>query len=411
MSTNSVQLKNSRILVVDDKKENLDLLTQILEQHDYEVAFALNGEKAIQVASLFLPELILLDVMMPGIDGFETCRRLKSLTELKDIPVIFVTACTHVNELVKAFSCGALDYVTKPIREAELLARVETHLKLRKLLLLRDQLIVQLREQNITLEAYTKEKEEQLAESEKLNHLGELVGELGHELATPLGVTRTALSGIQEKFQITETKLHDQSLSKPDLLACMDYSKEALTIMDANIQHANLLVQSFKSIVIGEFNDALTEVNMSQYLAEINTLLSPRLKNSPHKLIVECENTILFRGQIGALSQVLLNLINNALIHAFDKEQNGEIVIDVRLDNKRLIINIIDNGKGISSEIAEHIFDKYYTTRLGEGGSGLGLYIVKKLVEEKLNGEISLTSKAGMGSKFTLTCNPPDNLE
>ena len=126
MSNEPVFTKGSKILVVDDKKENLELMTSILEKEGYDVAFAMDGEKAIRVASLYQPDLILLDVMMPGIDGFETCRMMKSLNDLRDIPVIFVTGRVEVSDIVQAFQIGAVDYVTKPIRHEEICARVTT---------------------------------------------------------------------------------------------------------------------------------------------------------------------------------------------------------------------------------------------------------------------------------------------
>jgi two-component system NtrC family sensor kinase len=104
MSNNLITVKGSKILIVDDKQENLELLTQILESEGFEIAFATNGEQAIQIATIFLPALILLDVMMPGIDGYETCRRLKSLSGLKEIPVIFVTGKANINDVVEAYN-------------------------------------------------------------------------------------------------------------------------------------------------------------------------------------------------------------------------------------------------------------------------------------------------------------------
>jgi diguanylate cyclase (GGDEF)-like protein len=148
LANQSVNLNGSTILIVDDTPANIDVLANILESAGYSVSFATNGEKAIQIALFDSPALILLDVMMPGMDGFETCRRLKSHAKIVDIPVIFVTAKTQAKDIASAFEAGGVDYITKPVRQEEVLARVRTHLELRALIHQRDELIGQLKDHN-----------------------------------------------------------------------------------------------------------------------------------------------------------------------------------------------------------------------------------------------------------------------
>ena len=148
MATSSLSLANSKVLVVDDTPANIDVLVGILEAEGYSVSFATNGEKAIQLCRLDRPDLILLDVMMPVMDGFETCRRLKMDYELADIPVIFVTGKTEARDIAAAFEAGGVDYITKPVRQEEVVARVRTHLALRSLIHQREELIERLRNQN-----------------------------------------------------------------------------------------------------------------------------------------------------------------------------------------------------------------------------------------------------------------------
>jgi diguanylate cyclase (GGDEF)-like protein len=148
VANQSVSLSGSKILVVDDTPVNIDLLAKILEAEGYAVSFATNGEKAIQLTLLDRPALILLDVMMPGMDGFETCSRIKANPLIADIPVIFVTAKTQGKDIAAAFESGGVDYITKPVRQEEITARVRTHLELRSLLNQRDELIEQLKGHN-----------------------------------------------------------------------------------------------------------------------------------------------------------------------------------------------------------------------------------------------------------------------
>ncbi|WP_028862128.1 hybrid sensor histidine kinase/response regulator [Psychromonas aquimarina] len=403
MNNNLVTIKGSKILIVDDKQENLELLTQILEAEGFEIAFAVDGEQAIKIANLFLPHLILLDVMMPGIDGFETCRRLKSLNDVKEIPVIFVTGKAGINDIVEAFNAGGVDYVTKPIRHEEILARVNTHLQLQALISLRDELISALRDQNIELEKMSSLKDEQLETAVQFNHIGELVGELTHEVATPLGIMNTAMSTLDEQRLTMMKQLDENHLSKKNLTDFIEISGEVSDIVNSNLNHAINLVNSFKKIVVGEFSHTKTEFVISTYLNDIKHTLLPKFKRCTHTLKIECAKPIVFTAETGALSQVLINLISNALIHAFSEEQNGSIQLVASETDDAVILDVIDDGKGLDESSLNKIFDKYYSTRSGKGGSGLGLYIVKKLVENNLNGNISVKSSLGNGTHFSIS--------
>ncbi|WP_046007459.1 sensor histidine kinase [Pseudoalteromonas rubra] len=402
MDDDPVSLNNCRILIVDDKAENLELLTNFLEPEGYEVAFATSGKEAINIATIFLPHLILLDVMMPGIDGFETCRRLKSLGKVKEVPVIFVTGKSELSDIVEAFSVGAVDYVTKPIRQEELLARVSTHLQLQALINLRDELISTLRDKTLELEKLSKLKEQQLETSQHFSHIGELVGELTHELGTPLSVVRTAVSHLNEKQQELAQQVQKQTLAKQDLQTFIDNTAQSCEIVLSSMDNVMHLIDSFKNIVVGEFSGTISECNLHDYLHNIQYVLTPKLKRTPHTVSIHCPQALHIVSDTGALSQVLINLINNALIHAFEEQTAGTIDIQVDHQDDKITLNIKDNGKGISCEQTSKVFDKYYTTRVGAGGSGLGLYIVKKLVESRLNGSIALSSQPGEGTLFTI---------
>jgi len=400
MTETDIDISGAKILIVDDKKENLELLTEILEVQGYDIAFAQDGLKALEIASIFLPDLILLDVMMPGIDGFETCQRMKLITSLRDIPIIFVTAKTDISDIVEGFKLGAIDYVTKPIRHEEIIVRVATHIKLRRLFTIRDELINQLRDKNIELKELAIAKDKKLEETEKLSHIGELVGELTHELCTPLGIINTAVSTVIEKNIELESDVKQQKLSKSALDKYLLLSRESFDISLSNVRYANQLVTSFKEIVVGEFSEAKIKFELNHFLEDIFFLMMPKIKRSPHNIEINCASNILLDTQAGALSQILINLINNALNHAFNDEIKGVIQINVSIKLDNVIIKVSDNGKGIDADNQSKIFEKYFSTRMGEGGSGLGLFITQKLVEQKLNGEIKYESNKPQGACF-----------
>ncbi len=402
MNHNTIDITGSKILIVDDKKENLELLTEILEIEGYEIAFAQDGLKAIEIATIYQPDLILLDVMMPGIDGFETCQRMKSITLLRDIPIIFVTAKADISDVMTGFNTGAVDYVTKPIRHEEIIARVSTHIKLGRLLTIRDELIDQLRLQNLELENVSKMKDQQLEESQKLTHMGEMVGELTHELCTPLGIINTAITGLMEKRNALERELSQGKLSKTSLEQFLQLSKESFDISFSNLNHTNQLVTSFKGIVVGEFSGAKTMFELKHFLDDIYFLMMPKIKRSPYDIKINCAEDIVLNTQSGALAQVIINLINNAFIHAFEPDIEGIVTIDAYKNLDSLTINISDTGKGIDKEAQNKIFNKYFTTKMGKGGSGLGLFITKKQVEQKLNGKITYQQNEPHGACFSI---------
>jgi len=400
MTESDIDISGAKILIVDDKKENLELLTEILEAQGYDIAFAQDGLKALEVATIFLPDLILLDVMMPGIDGFETCQRMKLITDLRDIPVIFVTAKTDISDIVEGFKLGAIDYVTKPIRHEEIVVRVATHIKLRRLFTIRDDLINQLRDKNLELKELAIAKDRKLEETEKMSHLGELVGELTHELGTPLGIINTAVTTVIEKNTELENDVRQQKLSKSALDKYLLISRESFDISLSNVRYANQLVTSFKEIIVGEFSEAKIKFELKHFLEDIFFLMMPKIKRSPHNIEINSPSNIILDMQGGALSQVLINLINNALNHAFSDEMRGVILINVSIKLDTVIIKVSDNGKGIKTENQAKIFEKYFSTKMGEGGSGLGLFITQKLVEQKLHGEIKYESNKPQGACF-----------
>ncbi len=214
------------ILLVDDMPENLTVLSQILNEHGYTVRPAINGHLALNAVEAMLPDLILLDIRMPGMNGFEVCRRLKANELTQRIPVIFISAVNELPEKVKAFEVGGVDYILKPFQEKEVLARVKTHLKLRDM----DR---QLREQNTQLQEEIRRRTEaeadmraanselqraldnlhhtqdQLIQSEKMAVLGKLAANIGHEINTPLGAIRAAASNITKASQETIRRLPD----------------------------------------------------------------------------------------------------------------------------------------------------------------------------------------------------------
>ena len=196
MLVNSIFQENT-ILVVDDTPSNLQVLFDVLSEENYRVAIAKNGETALQRVRSSQPDLILLDVMMPGIDGFETCVRLKANPDTRDIPVIFMTALSDLVDKVKGLNLGAVDYITKPIQHEEVLARIRVHLQLRNATRIMEQRTNELNEALASL----KQAQMHLVQGEKMSALGQLVAGVAHEINNPVNFIHGNLNYLKEYTQ------------------------------------------------------------------------------------------------------------------------------------------------------------------------------------------------------------------
>ncbi len=264
MANEPINLEGYKVLIVDDMPTNLDVLNQILEQQGYEVSFATSGEQAIKIATLDQPDLILLDVMMPDMDGFETCRRLKSLEPTRGIPVIFVTGKTDSQDVVEGFHIGAVDYITKPVCQEEVCVRTRAHLQTQALLKIRDELIEKLRQHNQQNQHMLAVQRDQLINNNLLASLGELVGEFAHEVGTPVGVSLTALSSLVEESRILQGKFAEGTLTRNDFSDYLSISQESNSIAVSNIERAVKLIKSFRQVVVDQCQEEASKFNLKE---------------------------------------------------------------------------------------------------------------------------------------------------
>ena len=403
MAREPISVKGSKILVVDDTPANLDLLSQILELEGYEVSFATNGKQALELASINTPDLILLDIMMPEMDGIETCRRLKSLANVKEIPVIFITAKTDRKDVAEGFMVGGMDYICKPVQQEEVCARVECHLKLQALVKARDELITQLCDYTKKIETKVEEQNKQLQQSEKLAAIGAMVGEFTHEISTPVGIAITALSHNVDALNKIKAEYDNDALGEKEFTYFLDNSFETSDIASRNLKRMIALVKSFKSTTVNQCNDVCRQFYLQECLSDVVASLQPRLKRCPHSLQLECKGDILINSYPGTFAQIVINFVNNSLLHAFKPDDKGLMKLLAEVEGESLVIRFTDNGSGISEDLQEKIFEKFYTTKLGQEGSGLGLHIVRSLVQEKLHGKVVCYSKEDGGSVFEIT--------
>lgn len=390
--------KDFEIMIVEDTVSSLKLLTDILHLANYQVRPALNAEIALKSIRKSPPDLILLDVKMPGCNGYELCQKLKLSDDIRDIPIIFVSALDDVENRVKGFEVGAVDYISKPFYAEEVLARIKAHLTIRALQ-------VTLENKNTELRENSKRElrmQEQLFESEKLAALGRAVAGIAHELSTPMGLCVTASSYLQDMSTQLAFRGSTEAVKVADVEAFVNTVDETIEIVMSNLTKSVDMVNNFKTVAVDTSSEKIRRFNLLDYLKTVIGSLAPELRKTRHVIDITGDDLVL-ESYPGALSQVITNLVMNSIIHAYEPGDEGELLIRTVHDGSNVHLNCSDNGKGMSAESLAKVFEAYYTTRGGEGGSGLGTRIIYQLVTETLQGQISCSSELGVGTMFTIT--------
>ncbi|HSC79198.1 MAG TPA: HAMP domain-containing sensor histidine kinase, partial [Chitinolyticbacter sp.] len=254
-------------------------------------------------------------------------------------------------------------------------------------------------------EAYTQLQATQtsLVQAEKMASLGGLVAGVAHEINTPVGVIVTSASVLDEETQHLQAQLDAGAVKKSVLLAYCEHATDSARLILGNAERAAELIQSFKRVAVDQTSEAHRDYELRQYLHEIVTSLTPSLKRRPIHITVDCQAAVMMDGYPGALSQVLTNLLTNVLAHAFHGDEEGDVLIVAQCDGDVVTLTLSDNGRGIAPEHLPKVFDPFFTTRRGQGGSGLGLHLVYNLVTQTLGGNIVVRSEPGAGTTFFIS--------
>lgn len=244
----------------------------------------------------------------------------------------------------------------------------------------------------------------QIVENEKMASLGDMVAGVAHEVNTPIGLGITASTMMLDRLAVINQQFKSKTLKASAMERFINESRENLNIIYRNLDRAAQLISSFKQVAVDQTSEEAREVNVKQLIEETLMSMRPRLKKVTHTINIDCPETLNVMCKAGPLNQILINLIMNSLIHAFETVENGKIDVIARLtDDQKLKIIYKDNGSGIPTSIKKRIFDPFVTTKRGQGGSGLGMHLVFNLVTQALNGNIKLESEEGNGVEFTLT--------
>lgn len=387
---------------------------------------AVDGEDALSQIARARPELVLLDVQMPKIDGFETCRRLQASPETEGIPIIFMTALSDTDNKVKGLSLGAVDYITKPFEHGEVLARVKVHWRLKRLT---DTLEEQVAERTHSLQ----QAQVHLVQQEKLSALGELVAGVAHEINNPVGCIIGNVDAVQAYLDdlLRLIDLYNAALPQPgiDIEAAiaeidLDYVREDFPKMIRAMRDGGDRIKAI-SHSLRTFSRADTDAqqpfDLHEGLDSTLLILRHRLKANatrPDIKVVtdygELPSVQCFPGQ---LNQVFMNILANAIDALDEASQNrsfaeieadpNRITIRTWAENKQVKVAIADNGPGMPESVRARIFDHLFTTKGVGKGTGLGLAIAHQIVTERHGGTLEVSSILGRGTEFIIALPMP----
>ncbi|WP_070969619.1 response regulator [Vibrio sonorensis] len=374
---NSQNRFSGTVLVVDDNTNNLNVTQSMLRSVGFKVRVALNGEAAIQSTLASPPDLILMDIHMPVMNGYDACEKLKQLEETREIPIIFATALNEDFNKVKGFGLGAVDYVTKPLSMEELIARISVHISLAK--------------KNRELELAKKEAE--LANVAKSSFLAAM----SHEIRTPMN----GVVGIIDILTQSELTPDQQQL----ISTAKNCSLALLQIIDD--------VLDFSKIESGELKTEIIALELGSLIEMVAEALSVALKEK--KLTLQCciepsTPRVIYSDPV-RIRQILINLVGNAIkFTTSENHQIGNIIIRshtaTQQNSQHVIIEVEDTGVGMSKDFTQNLFEPFIqediSTHRKYGGTGLGLSICKQL-SELLGGAIQCQSTLGVGSLFTVS--------
>lgn len=247
------------------------------------------------------------------------------------------------------------------------------------------------------------ETQGQLVESEKMAALGSLVAGIAHEVNTPIGVGVTASSHLINVTKDFKRNYEQGQITNSALQKFIAMAEDSSNIISRNLNRAAVLINSFKQVAVDQTNDELRNIDLREYLLEITSSFLPELKKYNAKIEIDCPTGISLLTYAGSLYQVIINLVMNAAIHAYDHDSGGKIEVRGVKNGELIEIQVVDFGKGVKDENLHKIFEPFFTTRRNRGGTGLGLHITMNIVTQSLAGKISAQSHIGQGTSFFVT--------
>ena len=391
--------KNSLVLLVDDVPQNIQVLGNILRNQGYSFALTASGVETTKLLQKTKPDIILLDIMLPDEDGFSICKRIKNNPDLEDIPIIFLSAKHDIKDKIKGFELGAVDYITKPFKDIEVIVRVQNHLQAK---LDRDKI----EQYNRELEEVVEQRTAELIKKERDSILAQFMQGIIHNVRGPITGVANGMNVISMMSDDMSAMLHDEQYTH--------ILNEIKELNQLNQQKLESLLSDLNSMLKKSTNDMNEELE----IIDINSIIQQEIdflqvdlefKNMVNKEISICKDSLLVKVVAADISQIFQNLMKNAMDAMFDQDKK-EMRIETGKSDQYAYFTISDNGPGIPEEIASRIFDPYFTTKPKTSkqkgneptGTGIGLRFCKSTAES-YGGNIQLIkSKTGASFKVSI---------
>ncbi|MCK5541179.1 MAG: response regulator [Desulfobacterales bacterium] len=382
------------ILAVDDEKQNLNAIKRIFKKHNHNLFFALSGEEALRQVTKENPSIVILDIMMPGIGGIETCSRIKKID--KNIMVLIVSGNATVDDRLEAYTALADDYLAKPYDPDELIAKVEILLRLYNAK-------QKLKEVNLHLEETVKKRTEELVTRERQAIVGKMVQGIVHNLRGPV-------SAAYGNVQLMEMNFNSFLESLPSMdektSALADKIKKSSSYVFKAIEKTSELIDTLLIQGGSNPNEIKQSLNLNNLIAkELKFIHSETIMKYRVRVKLSLEDDIpLIKGIYSDFSQIFYNIVNNAC-EAMKNSENKQITISSSSRSTGISISFSDTGSGIDPDKISLIFDPFYSTKSKssetKSGSGLGLFVCSRLMTE-YQGFIAVNNNEHEGSTFTV---------
>ena len=404
MSINNI---TQTILVVDDSKPVSEYVQVVLEERGYKTITANNGSQAMVMAVEYRPDLILLDIMMPDVDGYTICSQLKADRKTRDIPVIFLSALNSQFDKIKAFKCGAVDFVTKPIQVEELTARVKSHLTISRL-------NRALQSSNRDLESLVSERTKELEDSNK--KLAEINARLEKTIGDYRAAKERAASDDEYKAKML-SKLSHEILNDTNIIVGFSELIKVTDDRDRQNEYADCIkesagslvsainaVQEYNNVVIGRTTVNMQRVNIGAVLHGVCQKFIERAQK--RNIDIAVNNEFSDGAEIFTDEMMLTSILSKIIANSLKYSEKGPIEIGASNNGGTAVFYVRDCGIGIGPDVIDHVLEPFVrgvkTCDNSNKGLGLGLSIVKEYVQ-RLNGEIWFDSSPGVGTIFYIS--------
>lgn len=421
--TEMIKSEKRDILIVDDLPDNLRFLSTFLVSNGYSVRKATSGRMAQVAIAALVPDLILLDINLGDMSGYDLCQQLKKDPETQAVPIIFLSAISDVTDKFKAFQMGGADYITKPFQLEEVLARVQTQLTIRELQ-------KNLEQQNLQLQAALdslKRAQENLIQQEKMTTLKRVVAGVVHQVNNPLSFVACNIDPARQYFDQMATllEIYERNTSAPiseveafkkqvDLPFMLNDTHKVLSSIKHGAQRIHRVTQALKNFT--HLDEAtIKTIDINEDIESTLILLEHRLGNSKNGLSIDIRKVYGELPPVNCypeqIAQVLFNVLSNAIDAIAEKWQIPNVVYTAPTitittsiapqQPKSILIRIHDNGIGISAERQPRIFEPFFTTKAAGHGLGLGLVTSRRIIEEQHHGRLTFQSSSE-GTEFII---------